>query len=205
MKRRDQVLFTVGAIAALTVLLFLADSLSGNRKPYSHRSDRQASNISIQDLGMSDIPIIRKDKYILRGLDINDYEKGFIDCMNQLTKPGVVTKKQFEERYRSLCKEGCYKIIIAYDPKVEKVIGSGTLFIEKKFIRGCVTKGHIEDLVVLKERRGEGIGRDILEALISISKEMGCYKTALVCDPKNLEFYKKCGLAEKEREMVMYH
>lgn len=154
---------------------------------------------------MCDIPIIKRDKYILRGLDIGDYDKGFIDCINEVTEPGVVTRKQFEERYLSLCREGCYKIVVAYDPKDERIIGSGTLFIEKKFIRGCVTKGHIEDVAVLNEKRGKGIGKDILKTLIWISKRIGCYKTALVCDEKNLEFYKKCGLTEKEREMVIYH
>ncbi|CAD25707.1 GLUCOSAMINE PHOSPHATE N-ACETYLTRANSFERASE [Encephalitozoon cuniculi GB-M1] len=203
MKKENGLLLTIGAIATLITILVLADGMF-NRK-ISHESDGNIHSIDFHGLTMCDIPVIKRDRYTLRGLSMDDYGKGFIDCLNELTKSGVVTREQFEERYLSLCKEGNYKIVVAYDPSKEEVIGSGTLFIEKKFIRGCASKGHIEDVVVSKERRGEGIGRDVIEMLIDISRNMGCYKTALVCDPKNVEFYMKCGMTEKEREMVVYH
>ncbi|ADM11932.1 glucosamine phosphate N-acetyltransferase [Encephalitozoon intestinalis ATCC 50506] len=203
MRKRDQVLCTIGCIGTLIVVLVLSDSLFG--KGDLGNSNSNVISSGSPSLSMCDIPILKRENYILKGLDINDYERGFVECLNELTIPGKVTKEQFKERYLSLCKDGCYKIVVAYNPHKDKIIGSGTLFVEKKFIRGCVSKGHIEDVVVSSEYRGEGIGKDIVEKLIEISKNMGCYKTALVCDLKNLEFYRRCGMKEKEREMVIYH
>ncbi len=41
-----------------------------------------------------------------------------------------------------------YKIVVILDRKTEQVIASGSLIIEKKFIRQLGTAGHIEDIVV---------------------------------------------------------
>lgn len=148
---------------------------------------------------------MKKDGYILRSLEVEDYDRGFIRCLNELTIPVNITKKQFETQFSLVTRSGNYRIVVAYDPGEDRIIGTGTLFVEQKFIRGCARKGHIEDVVVLEEKRGLGIGKEIVRTLMDISKSIGCYKTALVCDPKNVEFYKRCGLTEKEREMIVYH
>lgn len=142
--------------------------------------------------------------YVLRDLEEEDYGRGFIRCLNELTEPVDITEEQFRRQF-SMISNGDYRVIVAYSGEEDRIVGSGTLLIERKFIRGCAMKGHIEDVVVLGEKRGLGIGREIVKRLIELSKAAGCYKTALVCDVKNVKFYEKCGLVEKEREMVIYH
>lgn len=144
-------------------------------------------------------------EYIIRNLEREDFDRGFVECINQLTVPGNVSKKVFLEKFEALNENPDYHILVAYEPKSNLIIGSGTLFIEQKFIRGCTKKGHIEDIVVLKSRRGLGIGKEIVSRLIQLADDMNCYKTALVCEDRNVGFYEKCGLVPKEREMVKYH
>lgn len=205
MEKRSSLLWALGAISMLTITLLLIDGVLSKRKENTEVLRDDATGPSAEDVAMDGIQVIRRSGYLLRGLEMGDYDRGFMDCLNELTEPRAITKEEFEARYRLLCKEGCYKTIVAYDPEEDRVVGTGTLFIEKKFIRGCALKGHIEDVIVLESSRGKGIGLDIVRELISMSKGMGCYKTALVCNPKNIGFYERCGLVEKEREMVIYH
>jgi len=62
-------------------------------------------------------------------------------------------------------------------------------------------KGMIEDVVVSNNRRGEGIGRKLMESLISKSKELGL--TELLLFSGNLripaiQLYKSLGFVQKE-------
>jgi glucosamine-phosphate N-acetyltransferase len=45
-------------------------------------------------------------------------------------------------------KSDTYKIIVIVDVAKQRVIASGSLIIERKFIRQLGTAGHIEDIVV---------------------------------------------------------
>ncbi len=39
-----------------------------------------------------------------------------------------------------------------------RIVAAGTLLLERKFIRGCGTAGHIEDVVVDSTCRGQRLG-----------------------------------------------
>jgi glucosamine-phosphate N-acetyltransferase len=89
---------------------------------------------------------------------------------------------------------------------------------EKKFLRGLGTVGHIEDIAVDKNQQGKKLGLRIIQALTGISEGLGAYKTILNCsdttyvsshsEPKvplsnfGTAFYEKCGFSKKENEMV---
>lgn len=144
------------------------------------------------------------DNLIIRELRETDYNIGYMDCVNELTTPVQVDYNTFINRYNKLKESKEYYVLVVEDKKTNKIIGSGTLFLEYKFIRGCVVKGHIEDIVVSEIKRGCGIGKMIVERLIEKAIKEKCYKIALVCDKKNTKFYEKCGFIEKETEMIIY-
>ena len=73
-----------------------------------------------------------------------------------------------------------------------KIIAMGTIIVEQKIIHGFGKVAHIEDIVVDSECRGKGIGKKLIEHLISKSKEYGCYKTILNCSEELVQFYSKC-------------
>ena len=68
----------------------------------------------------------------------------------------------------------------------DKIVGSGTVFLEQKFIRNLGKVGHIEDIVVDKSMQGRKLGLRIINALTGISELMGCYKTILNCNDDNV-------------------
>lgn len=143
-------------------------------------------------------------KYTIRNLEETDYKLGYMDCINELTEPVNVAEKDFINRLKFLRNKQDYHSIVVVDDQSGLIVGCGTLFLEYKFIKGLVTKGHIEDVVVKEDKRGSGIGTLIINHLISIAKEKNCYKISLVCNRDNVKFYKKCGFQEKEVEMVKY-
>ena len=90
------------------------------------------------------------------------------------------------------------------DQTKTRILATGTVFVEHKFIHACSKVGHIEDVVVLPEARGQGLGLRIVNALIDEASERQCYKVILDCDEANVGFYEKAGMVRKEVQMAKY-
>ena len=97
-----------------------------------------------------------------------------------------------------------YKIIVIFDVSKKLVIGSGSLVIEKKFVRQLGTCGHIEDIVVREGYRGKNLGLRLIEVLKKLAVVNNCYKVILDCSEKNVPFYEKCEFKRKEVQMAWY-
>lgn len=85
------------------------------------------------------------------------------------------------------------------------MVACGTLVVERKFIHNCGALAHIEDIVVSDELRGLGLGKLLIQQLVHLAIRAGCYKITLDCDPKNQEFYAKCGFQMKGFQMCIYN
>jgi len=79
----------------------------------------------------------------------------------------------------------------------DTIIGSITLLIEPKIIHNGSSVGHIEDVVVSRSCRGNGVGTMLIKHVVNKAKEKGCYKVILDCDEKNIKFYEKEGFKQK--------
>lgn len=97
-----------------------------------------------------------------------------------------------------------YKQYVVVDTLENKIVGAGTLVMEKKFLRECGVAGHIEDVVVSQACRGQSLGKLIVKSLVEEGKRMGCYKVILDCSEKNVSFYERCGFTRKEVQMALY-
>ena len=73
----------------------------------------------------------------------------------------------------------------------EKVIGFGSLHLSRK-IRGGII-GFIEEIAVLENYRGRGIGKLIMQELIVKARNENCYKLVLECREEKKFFYEKLG------------
>nr|XP_009775603.1 PREDICTED: glucosamine 6-phosphate N-acetyltransferase [Nicotiana sylvestris] len=145
------------------------------------------------------------DTFHIRKLEISDKEKGFIELLKQLTVCDSVTDEKFKERFEEISKYGDEHIIcVIEDVKSGKLVATGSVFIEKKFVRNCGKAGHIEDVVVDSSTRGMQLGKRIVEYLANHAYSMGCYKVILDCTEENRLFYEKCGFKKKEIQMVKY-
>ncbi|KAA0043882.1 glucosamine 6-phosphate N-acetyltransferase [Cucumis melo var. makuwa] len=141
----------------------------------------------------------------VRKLEISDKNKGFIELLQQLTVCDSVSDKDFEDRFQELSALGNDHIIcVIEDDRSGKIVATGSVFIEKKFIRNCGKVGHIEDVVVDSSARGMQLGKIIVGFLTNHAREMGCYKVILDCSVENQGFYEKCGFKHKAIQMAKY-
>jgi len=131
------------------------------------------------------------DDFVTRPLSNQDYEKGFTELLSQLTKIGTVSKKNFIERFNGMKKNGDYYVVVVEDLSTNKLIATGMLEIEQKFIHSCALRGRVEEVIVDQEYRGRKLGKLILGVVTSLSEKLGCYKTTLECKTENLPFYEK--------------
>lgn len=144
-------------------------------------------------------------EYTIRELAREDLTQEYFRLLSGLTEAPFPNENAVSKRFEFISQNrDTYTILVAVSPE-NKIAASGTLLIEKKFIRNLGSIGHIEDIVVSSNSRGAGLGKKIILSLLSISKKSGCYKTILACSRENEEFYKKCGFVRKELEMAVYH
>jgi len=136
----------------------------------------------------------------IRELKEDDFFKGYIDLINELS-PTIdnINYNQFKEHINKINS----KIFVIENNG--KIICSGSIFIEHKFIHNLKSVGHIEDIIVSKEYRGKGIGLQIINYLSEYAKNNNCYKIILSCSTDNIKFYEKCNFINKEHTMMKYY
>ncbi|KAF8403691.1 hypothetical protein HHK36_011795 [Tetracentron sinense] len=146
-----------------------------------------------------------KEALEVRRLEISDKSKGFIELLQQLSVCDSVSDEEFKARFEDLTSHGDdHVIFVIEDSRSSKIIATGSVFVEKKFLRNCGKVGHIEDVVVDSSARGLGLGHKIIGFLTDHARSLGCYKVILDCSVDNKGFYEKCGFKSKEIQMVMY-
>jgi glucosamine-phosphate N-acetyltransferase len=163
---------------------------------------------------------------VLRPLERGDFSKSYLDLLSQLTTVDrtmtvAELERHFDELFplelsprvgllsclaprRTSSIPSPYSIFVIEDTSRREIVATATMFVEKKFIRGCASCGHIEDVVVDGGYRGKQLGKRVIERCIEEAKLRGCYKVILDCSEENAAFYAKCGLERKEIQMVRY-
>eukprot|EP00126_Sphaerothecum_destruens_P015002 Sdes_comp8908_c0_seq1m309 len=137
---------------------------------------------------------------VVRPLHLDDYEKGYLELLKQLTTVGEISEAQFKQRFLELARcEQTYYITVVENIQLKKIICCGTLFVERKYIHEMAQRGHIEDIVVDSEFRGKKLGKLIVDVLTHVAIQRGCYKISLDCDSKNICFYQKCGYIHDDK------
>jgi glucosamine-phosphate N-acetyltransferase len=137
-----------------------------------------------------------------RLLTKNDFNKGFLKLLEQLTTVGEISKNDLTKRFFEILKNKNHIVYVLEQNK--KIVSCATLFIEPKFIHECGLVGHIEDVVVDKMCRGQNLGKKIIKFLTSEAERLGCYKIILDCSEKNVGFYEKCEYIKKGAYMAKY-
>ncbi|KAI9747531.1 MAG: Glucosamine-phosphate N-acetyltransferase-like protein [Lichina confinis] len=150
------------------------------------------------------------ESYTLRPLQRDDYKAGFLDVLKVLTTVGDISEERWAERYEWMRKRnddgdgpGEYFILIIFDG--QRVVATGTLLVEQKFIHDLGRVGHIEDIAVAKDQQGKKLGLRMIQALDYLAEKAGCYKSILDCSEANEGFYVKCGFKRAGLEMAHYY
>lgn len=130
---------------------------------------------------------------LVRPLQVEDYDKGYLQLLTQLTAVGNVSRSQFERQYWAMQKAGCYFITVIEDLRNNRIIGAATLVTELKFIHDCGLRGRLEDVVVNNTYRGKQLGKLIVVTVSLLARHLGCYKMTLDCKDPLIPFYKSIG------------
>ncbi|KAI1183015.1 acyl-CoA N-acyltransferase [Nemania serpens] len=145
------------------------------------------------------------DGFTIRPLAGDDHAKGFYECLGALTWVGDgPTETEFRQRFDEMAAaaDTYFFAVVEYGGRI---VGTGCLVVEKKFIHNHGKCGHVEEIVVAEEHRGKGLGLKIMEALESVAVAVGCYKSILNCGPRNEPFYERCGYHNSGIEMSRYY
>lgn len=168
----------------------------------NNNSHELAWYVDCQQLNLKPLP----SHYIIRTLQLDDYHKNIFLLMAQLTVAPNVSYQQFQHTYniRHNCTHHTYNTVVIEDTARSHIIACATLLIEYKYIRECGIIGHIEDVCVDKNYRGNDLGLYVTYALINRAKQLSCYKVILDCEPHNMKFYERCGFKENAKHMALY-
>lgn len=143
--------------------------------------------------------------YTIRPLRRSDYGRGYLDVLRVLTTVGEIAEEQWNERYEWIkSRNDEYYMLVVCDGE-DRVVGTGSLIVERKFIHSLGLVGHIEDIAVEQGQQGKKLGLRIIQALDHVAAQVGCYKSILDCSEANEGFYVKCGFKRAGLEMAHYY
>lgn len=123
-----------------------------------------------------DVAAALPEGYTVRPLRRSDYHNGYLDVLRVLTTVGDVSVEQWNQRYdwMSVRSDEYYLLVIC--DGTGRVVGTGSLIVERKFIHSLGMVGHIEDIAVEKGQQGKKLGLRIIQALDYVAEKVGCYK-----------------------------
>ena len=79
---------------------------------------------------------------------------------------------------------------------VDEVIGSTYVNVVPNLTRGARPYAVVENVIITRRRRGEKLGKLLMEAVLERARAAGCYKVMLLTGSSNPDthaFYRACG------------
>ena len=140
---------------------------------------------------------------MIRALEKADYNKGYSKLLNQLSDVGKITEQQFIQWVNQINSSPLHQVYVIAES--DTVLGSITLLFEPKLIHSFGKVMHIEDVVVDENYRGLGLGSQLIQYGVCLSKSTGCYKTVLYCNSDRVSFYEKLKFEHKANTMMLYN
>jgi len=115
------------------------------------------------------------ETYTIRPIRRSDYSAGFLDVLRVLTSVGDVSVTRWNERYDWMNRRSDEYFILCV-LEGTKIMGTGAMVVERKFIHDLGLVGHIEDIAVARDQQGKKLGLRIIQALDFVAERVGCYK-----------------------------
>jgi len=121
--------------------------------------------------------------------------EGLLRLLYQLSpsKDKEVSEKQ-KEALRTILIGNSQEILV-YESGGE-LIGTATVLKRDNLTHQGSPAGYIENIVVDKDYRRRGIGYQLVEKCVGITRRWNCYKIILTCKPELARFYGKSGFKE---------
>lgn len=130
---------------------------------------------------------------VFRCLTIHDYSE-FLSLIQEFRSTNFT-----EEEFQSTLKQIQSSSDIWVYEENGKLLATGTIIYEHKFIFNRCIYAHIEDVCVRTSHRRQGLGKQLMLHLIKQAQH--CYKITLDCAKENIPFYQACGLEWRGNQM----
>jgi glucosamine-phosphate N-acetyltransferase len=132
--------------------------------------------------------------------------KSYIQLIQQLSNTTSYDIDKFLRNLELIHQRGIIYIACNNLPNDDDfiIVGSGTCYIEPKIIHDYMNVGHIEDIVVHTNFRGQNIGKNILDNLKKYAENTNCYKIILDCNENLVKMYSKYEYNVKGVQMAIY-
>ena len=124
---------------------------------------------------------------IMRELNKEDYEE-YNKLINEFRPSNFqITREIFENIYDIIFRNSII-FVLEID---NKLVATGKLLIEQKFIHNLAKYGYIEDVIVSEDYRTKGLGQKMIKYIVDYCKRNKFYKITLTCNEKLCSFYEK--------------
>jgi len=127
--------------------------------------------------------------YTIRPRQAKDYQNGLPE-VTELVSPDDKHMNGDAARIHDLTGCAMHRYVAVHEGEV---IGTATLLTHPKLLHGGCKAGQIEEVAVREDWRGKGVGTDLVNALMELAKERGCYKVELISGTDTAEFYRQSG------------
>ncbi len=115
-----------------------------------------------------------------------------------LYKSGGWWKESYDKRLLDPMIKGSFAFAVALDGE-NRAVGMG------RAISDGISDAYIQDVVVLPEYRGRGIGSEIITQLCKYCKSRGLVWIGLIAEPGTVEFYRRIGFESMKGHVPMLY
>lgn len=121
-----------------------------------------------------------------------------LDDIVALYRSGGWWKESYDKSLLKPMIEGSFAFAVALD-REKRAVGMG------RAISDGVSDAYIQDVVVLREYRGRGIGSEIIARLCTYCKNRGLVWIGLIAEPGTRKFYQRIGFDPMEGHVPMLY
>jgi ribosomal protein S18 acetylase RimI-like enzyme len=134
--------------------------------------------------------------------DYSNIEIKFVDDWDEneivsLYKAGNWWKDNYDSATIKFLIKGSYKFAVVIKKDEGKAIGMGRL------ISDGVSDAYIQDLVIIEDYRGQGLGKKLVNRLVDHCISKGINWIGLISEPGQDKFYYYCGFSKMKKHIPM--
>ena len=136
-----------------------------------------------------------------------------LDLLEELREnatPGVPWDRATDERtaevWREILADPRRRFLIAQDDD-DLIVGTADMIVVPNLTHAARPVAFVENVVVTHERRGNGIGRELMEEVLRSAQDAGCYKVQFLSNKSRTRahsFYERLGFTPSSEGFRRY-
>ncbi|OYT29255.1 GNAT family N-acetyltransferase [Thermoplasmatales archaeon ex4572_165] len=130
-------------------------------------------------------------------IDVNVVDQWSIEDIASLYKAGNWWEKEADSSFIPSLIKNSFAFVVAVNKETDTAVGMG------RVLSDGVSDAYIQDVVVLKDWRGNGVGKMIVKKLIDHCLSKNVKWIALISEPNQEGFYLPLGFKEMKHYVPM--